>query len=862
MSKRLDLLPGRNSSDDAHVVPSMTETAWRRRYRLLLELSRAAVVWESVWPRAWPVLGVLGAFFGLAMFDVLPALPYWLHGTVLLGFAALLGHVLRTGIAGFRAAGLEAGRHRLERDSGLRHRPLTAIDDRLFTDADDPAARALWREHLYRVAQSLGTLRLDPPAPGMAKRDPRALRAAVLLFVVVGVGVGGSDIGGRWTRAVTPELGRGAGALSTLEVWITPPVYTGLPPLMLERARTKDGSAPVAVPVGSGVMVQLGGGSETPVLSIGGRAVPFGETGPGSFRAETTVEDIDLSGNGTLAVMRRNRAIASWPVDILPDKVPEIAFTAPPRRVDGVRLRFEYEAKDDYGLMGAAAVIRHPQGLKVPGGGTELRIELPLSSMGAQASKGASVHDLTAHPWAGLSVVGHLEAKDGRGQVGKSEPAAFVIPERVFNHPVARALVEQRKKLSEANAAVVAEVMDALDEISRRPQQFFDDTTVFLAIRIARSRLKHNREGEAGIASVQTLLWDTALRIEEGELAVAERELRLAQERLMQALQRQTDMAELDRLMDELQQALDKFMNALREQLARNPMPEMPFNPETMQMVESSELQRMIEEARELAKTGSIEAAKQRLAELQRMLEALQGGMQMNPQAMQRMKQAGKMMEAMRSLTQRQQQLLDRNFQRLKQQRQGQRQPGQQGQRQPGQRQQGELQQGEGEPSDETDADAAEQDELRRMLGDMMLQLDEMLGGIPGEFGEAERAMRDAAEALRQGRPGQAVPPQTDALENLKKAMEGAQQQMAQRMGNMPGLMQGEQRMPPNQRRDPFGRNIEGAHGSSIDGPVKVPDKMDLRRAREILDELRRRAGEHTRPKLERNYIDRLLKTY
>ena len=95
--------------------------------------------------------------------------------------------------------------------------------------------------------------------------------------------------------------------------------------------------------------------------------------------------------------------------------------------------------------VGASAVMRHPQGLKIPGGGTELRIELPLASMGAQASKGASVHDLTAHPWAGLTVAGHLEAKDGRGQIGKTETVSFVIPERTFNHPVARALVEQRK---------------------------------------------------------------------------------------------------------------------------------------------------------------------------------------------------------------------------------------------------------------------------------------------------------------------------------------------------------------------------------------------------------------------------------
>jgi hypothetical protein len=37
---------------------------------------------------------------------------------------------------------------------------------------------------------------------------------------------------------------------------------------------------------------------------------------------------------------------------------------------------------------------------------------------------------------------------------------------------------------------------------------------------------------------------------------------------------------------------------------------------------------------------------------------------------------------------------------------------------------------------------------------------------------------------------------------------------------------------------------------------------MELRRAREILDELRRRAGERARPKIERNYIERLLRQF
>jgi hypothetical protein len=37
---------------------------------------------------------------------------------------------------------------------------------------------------------------------------------------------------------------------------------------------------------------------------------------------------------------------------------------------------------------------------------------------------------------------------------------------------------------------------------------------------------------------------------------------------------------------------------------------------------------------------------------------------------------------------------------------------------------------------------------------------------------------------------------------------------------------------------------------------------MDLRRAHEIVRELRRRAGERSRPQFERDYIERLLRQF
>jgi hypothetical protein len=87
-------------------------------------------------------------------------------------------------------------------------------------------------------------------------------------------------------------------------------------------------------------------------------------------------------------------------------------------------------------------------------------------------------------------------------------------------------------------------------------------------------------------------------------------------------------------------------------------------------------------------------------------------------------------------------------------------------------------------------------------------------------------------------------------------------EQMARRFGADPGLI-GE--MPQGERgpnRDPFGREPQGAMGAAAGGDVRVPDRGERLRAREILDELRRRAGERERPILERDYIDRLLRMF
>jgi hypothetical protein len=137
--------------------------------------------------------------------------------------------------------------------------------------------------------------------------------------------------------------------------------------------------------------------------------------------------------------------------------------------------------------------------------------------------------------------------------------------------------------------------------------------------------------------------------------------------------------------------------------------------------------------------------------------------------------------------------------------------------------------------------------------------MDDFLGGIPAPLGEADQAMRGAVEALQRGRPGDAVPNQSQAADALGRALDTAGQAMAQRLGAMIGLsgQEGE----GDGSGDIFGRSQDGQRGFAT-GPLKIPERSELQRAQEILEELRRRAAERFRPRPELDYIERLLRRF
>lgn len=798
-----------------------------------LGLARLALLWEQLWPALWPALFVAG-LFGLAVLaDLLPRLPGWLHAVALAAFAVAFAGALVHGLRRVSWPERPAAGRRLEVAGGVAHRPLTAVNDRLAAGAADQASAALWEVYRERRQAELRRLRVGLPRAGLARVDPWGLRAAVALLLIIAAFGAGSDSLRRLQRAVSPDLSAIAADIpSTLEVWITPPAYTGQAPMYLTRELDpaaapppgEDAAAPVSVPEGSMLLAQVHGGAEAPQILLDEAQNAFETVGPQSYRAS-----LELAGGEKLAVEQNGRTLGEWTLAIVPDEPPTVAFTDQPAPTERLALRLAFEAADDYGLEGVQAVITRAEIDEPP---PALELDLPLPGVRLKTAKVASFHDLTPHPWAGTPVTIQLQARDARGQHGETEAITITLPERPFHHPVAKAIIEQRKRLTLAPKERLP-VVRALSQIASAPDAYDGDVVVVLGLRVAQRRLIQSSTPEV-IEDVQSLLWDLALRVEEGDLGEAERRLRQAQQALQDALARNAPDEELERLMDELQRAIDEFLQALTEEMQRRmaegaqPMPNL--DPNAM-VLERDDLQRMLDQARELLRGGARDAAKNMLSQLQQMLENLQA----MPNGMPRDGQMGQAMEMMGELgqlAQRQQQLLDQTFRQ--------------------------MQQGDGQLGA---PEAAEQEALRRQLGDLMRRFGEMTGDIPRPLGKAERSMNDAAQALGEGQGEEAVGAQTQALEQLRQAGQAMAEALAEQfgLGTQPG--RGQIGELPNGGRDPLGRMQPGFGGVDT-SDVTIPEEADLQRAREILDELRRRAGERARPRPEREYIDRLLKQF
>jgi len=882
---------------------SRTETGGEKesatRLGGVVRRARLALFWEALWPRLVPLLSLGGLFVAVSWAGAWSGMPDLVRAGLLALFAIgalyFLFLILRTPWPSEAAA-----LRRVERASDVPHRPASGLRDQISAVSDGPAASALWAAHQRRLLASLSRLKAGQAHPDMARRDPNAWRFAIPVLLVVAFFAGWGEHWPRLAdafRPVSTELAPAAPA--RIDAWIDPPAYTGAPPVYLSRregagsqGEASEGAGSVSVPQGSKLTVRvvsreapqvsLDMGGEVTMLSADagnapGAADENGETAEAGRNEAEAIRSYSakLEADGAVAVAAGS-GDARYAFRIIPDRPPTITRGAVTVNRSG-SFTMEFAVDDDYGVTGGSVTFRPKE---APEEGARPLVETPTVPIRIARSRdkekeasGKAYARLEEHPYAGMEVLADAVVTDAAEQEGRpADDGTMTLPERPFRNPIARALIEQRRDLS-LDARQQGRVASVLDAMMLRPDQFIEDSSIYLGLSVAYHRLR-DAESDDQLRNVLDYLWDMAVLIEDGELSAAQQRLAEAREALEEALAEGASEEEIARLTEELRQAMNEFMRSMAEQMARMPQQQlMPIDPNA-QLLSQQDLDRMLDRIEDLARLGERDAAQELLSQLQEMLDNMQMA-----QRMQQQMQSGEMgemmqqMEELGRLMREQQRLMDDTFRLDQGQRPGQRQPGQQGQ----QGQQGEL-----SPSEMAELMRQLQQgqgDLHEGLQALMEQLRQMQEGGQGQDGQqpgqpgdgqqagqgqgqraldrAGRAMGQATDSLGQGESRQAYGQQGEALQAMREGMQSMMNEMLGQQGQGGQQRMGRNGMPRGQV-DPLGRP-QRTEGPDLGQNVRVPDEIDVERARRILNAIRERLGERFRPSYELQYLERLL---
>lgn len=839
--------------------------------------SRLSMGLESLIRAFWPLFSAACIVWAAFAFGLAEVLTRGQMAALATAAALILLALLGLGIRRFRWPSAAAARARL--DESLPGRPLASLRDTPALGAGDPGAQSVWAAHIARMRRVAARARPVVPDFALSPFDPWAIRLAALVAVFAALAFAPD----RRIESVVAALGDAGGPEvatgPSYEGWAQPPAYTGRPTLYLPEVGS---GMPVRVPEGTRITVRTYGEDGNFALTedvsgdfsgdATGTPATLAEAAPGIQSAE-----FDVTRSGSVSLDGGGEVLGAWTFSLQPDTPPTIRLLGDGlERAPTGETSLTYEARDDYGVTAARAEIALdlPRVDRIYGLATEpearppLTADLPLPMAGDTEELGETlVEDFSKSPYAGMPVTVRLHAEDATGQTGESSPVATVLPIRSFYDPLAAALIEQRRDLlwSTANTRRIVQVLRAVTYL---PDDIFESPRAYLVVRTAIRRL--DAADEAGAVpeirdEVAEALWKAAVEIEDGRLGDAAERLARAKERLQRALENDASDEEIARLMDELRQATRDYMEQMaREAIERGEQQQAQIPPG--QTMSQDQIQELMDRIQELSEQGRKAEAQQLLEMLQQMLENMQMMIgQSGGEGQQGQQGEGQQsMQGLADALREQQGLADDSFQELQRQFQQGRQ-GQQGGR-PGQGQMGQGQQ-QGQPggtgTSEQRTLAERQEALREYMESLQGQLP---GGASDEtrraLEEAERNMADAREGLENGDVPGALDNQSDAIDNLREGIRQMGDDL-RRADNAPAEGQGDQGQVAGDStaengRDPLGRPI-GSRGGIGTGENMVPEADSAGRARELLDEIRRRSGDMQRPQIELDYLRRLL---
>lgn len=863
---------------------------WKKLFTFII------CIYEQVFPGLVHITFWVLFFFGLWLFGVPQNLGFVAEiGFQILFYAGFIYIIWKSYNAASVPSDVEV-RRRLEEASGLKYRPFDLINDNL-ANPKDPLTRRMWSAQIKQYKKVMDDLKLPGVKPLMAYKDPYAVRAGVFLFFILACFYAGHDGLSRITDGLWP-FGKSAAVSSTAQtaIWITPPEYTKINPSYLSSDKADDQKQTIDIPEGSKIKVRVLSRWLQPSLKNGNKTIPIPQIGKNVYLYEGTISEGQI-----LSVKHGLFGEHSWSYTFVKDTPPAISLIGEPETTASNALSFPLKVEDDYGVIELGMNMDLSSMIEDRPLGNPVRINRAVFT-GAGESEIEQIFNLTSHTWAGLPVEFVFTVKDHTGQTGRSKVIETVLPEREFKHPVAVRLIELRKKLAWTPDSSRKEISRELETLLSFPDEFENDIVVFLAVRSAASRLYYDPRMKS-YYEVLRLLWDTALRIEDGNLSLAMRALEEKIDEMKRSLNNENlQPEEFNQKLAELEQSLGEYLKSLRNELRKQNNDK--DNPPMIspQMLEETLNEDVMEQFMQTLKnrmdSGEKEEAHELLSDLQRLMETLTpqltGPM---PQDMQQMmtgmnelqeliKKQKTLKEQTENLTERMQaqdgeksnnqrsgtgsfgQQLSPDSERTREWEMGEMPPPPQ---RPGSQNQSEDSSPDNRPdnseSKEGDQESqgnsadlaeksAEQKSLRYILGQLMKETGEALNDIPPSMGKAERSMKNSEDKLGQGQGEPSIENQEDAIRHLEDAMSELAQQLQQRMEEMTGMQMGQGQTDPLGR--PLRQGREGQNGL-FGRPVKIPDQAGEKYIREILRILRERSGDLDRPDYERDYIQRLL---
>ncbi len=916
----------------------------RKAFRIL--------VVESIILHSWRLFFWIMLFFGLWMLSLPSFFGQGINILTNIIFLFGLGYLTKKDVLSFKLPDIKDIDRRLEKNSSLPYGQISIIEDSL-ANPKKHETRKLWDIAQKQSLLSFKNLKSPKTKPLLSKEDPSAIRYIAVLIFISGFMFSGS----LWKEKIilglfpfNPSYVVSNGYRTNL--WIKPPDYTQIKPIHLTDL--SDYKKPVNIPEGSNIRIRIYSFTKDyfpPYLHNGKKVTKLNYIGDGLYGIETTIED-----GKNLRITQWAIPRISWPYNFIKDQPPEIRsdiklssnnddqtliiedelsplpfeekshegnaeknkervkekestkITNKPRYeiLDNYQIRFPLIVKDDYGVKELRMTMELDEIVGEKPLGDKVQETRLIMSQPKIEFKISPIYDLTWHTWAGLPVAFTYEAIDHKGQIAKTNKIKLVLPERKFEHPMAKSLIAMRKRLAWDYQESFTEIAENLETLLDAPDYFQNDKVIYLAIKVASARLFYNdnmpeRQRIDTAKEVINLLWYTALSIEEGDISLAKRELQEAQRALENAL-RDPNVSD-----DEIRQLMDNLRNKMANYFAemQREMQKRMENGENFpklsadsfdEIISPDTISKMMEEIERAMRDGDEQKAQELMSQLQRMMEMIDSSeIARLPRDMQAMKEG---INELQQLIDRQEALMEQTQKQADKQKQFIWQEQQKKQKTVTPRslptleqmlkdfgmdnvpppepdtalekeQSSKQDQQESDKSNEnasnnisTAQNKAEQDALRYILGQLMLDAAEELDEIPEKMGMAEQEMRKSAESLGKNDPKGSLPHQGKAIQYLKDGQEKLAKQFRQRMKQMIGIgMSG----GGSQKYDPLGRRYsddDDKKGNSANSKVRIPDELDKKRVDEIIKKLRDRSSDRSRPRDELDYFRRLLRQF